>query len=250
MELLDYIHIFRRLGWIVILVAAIAAGSAYGFSKMQTPVYKTSTRLSVEPARPDWGLSNSLRELLRNYVENIRTHRTAQTVIDRAQLDMSTQDLLGKLFVEPDASTFMIQIEARDTDPEVAYAIVDMVARVFIEERDAWNQRQDKRDRVEVKMLDSVYSLGYQQYRPNTRINTLAGGLFGLMVGVLVIFFLEWLAQDNIRNEDDVERVLDVAVLGYIPSHTPQQANESKQSQAKWPWLQLQRRTQSEGDIS
>jgi capsular polysaccharide biosynthesis protein len=234
MELTDYIKIFRKRGWIVLLVAAIAAASAFGFSKLQTPVYSASTRLSVQPARADWGLSNVLKDLLRNYVENIQTHRTAQEVIDRAQLDMSTSDLLSKLFVSPDASTFTIKIEARDTDPEVAYAIVDTVATVFTEERDAWNQKQDKRDRIDVMMLDSVYNLGYQLYRPNTRTNTLAGGLFGLMVGVLVVFFLEWLTQGNIRHSEDVERILGVSVLGQIPPHVGlSQAESAAGSQPK-----------------
>ncbi|OQY32459.1 MAG: hypothetical protein B6243_07385, partial [Anaerolineaceae bacterium 4572_5.2] len=85
MELNDYIRIFYRRGWIVLLVAFIAAAAAYGVSKLQTPVYSASVRLSVVPARAtDWGSSNSLKDLLRNYVENIQTHRTAKEVIDRA----------------------------------------------------------------------------------------------------------------------------------------------------------------------
>lgn len=228
MELMDYIRILRQRGWIIVLVALIAAASAYGVSKLQTPVYSASTRLSVQPARADWGLSNTLKDLLRNYVENIQTHKTAQQVIDRAQLDMSTTDLLGKLFVSPDSSTFTIKIEARDTDPEVAYAIVDTVAAVFTEDRDAWNQQQDKTNRIDVTMLDSVYSLGYKKYSPNTKINTLAGGLFGAMVGVLVIFFLEWLAQDRIRNSAEAERALGALVLGQIPPHAGYQTDISK----------------------
>lgn len=227
MDLIDYVKIFKRRGWIVIVVALIATVSAYGISKIQTPVYSASTRLSVQPARADWGLSNTLKDLLRNYVENILTHRTAQEVINRAELDMSTGDLLSKLFVSPDSSTFTIKIEARDTDEKVAYAIVDTVITVFTEERDTWNQKQDKRDRIDVTPLDSVYSLGYTQYSPNTKINTLAGGLFGLMVGVLVVFFLEWLAQDIIRNGEDVERILDVIVVGYIPPHEQSFSNNT-----------------------
>ena len=219
MELTDYVRIVRQRGWIVLLVAVIAAASAFGFSKLQTPVYSTSTRLWVQPARPDWGLSNTLKDLLRGYVESIKTHQMAQEVINRAQLDMRTDDLLAKLFLSTDASNFTIKIEARDTSPEVAYAIVDTVAAVFIEQRDAWNQKQDRRDQIDVSMLDSVYSLGYRQYKPNTKINTLAGGLFGLMVGVLVVFLLEWLAHDIIRNSEDVERTLNVLVLGQIPPH-------------------------------
>jgi capsular polysaccharide biosynthesis protein len=220
MELVDYLRILTKRGWIAILVAVVAAVTAFAVSKMQTPVYSASVKLSVNPARADWGLSNTTKDLLRNYAENIRTHKMAQEVIDRAQLDMDTTTLLGKLFVSPAADTFTLQIEARDTDPQVAMTIAQTMAEVFVEDRDAWNQRQDKRDRIEVSILDSVWNLGYQQYSPNTRINTLAGGLVGLLAGLLVVFFLEWLEQDVIRTDTDIERAVQVTVLGVIPPVT------------------------------
>jgi len=227
MEVTNYIRILRKWGWIVILVALVAAASAFGVSRLQTPVYSASVTLSVNPARADWGLSNATKDLLRNYVENIRTHRVSQEVIDRAQLDMDTTTLLGKLYVSPAGDTFTLQIEARDTDPEVAMTIAQTMAEVFAEERDAWNQRQDKRDRIEVSILDAVWNLGYQQYSPNTRVNTVAGGLIGLLVGMLVVFFLEWLEQDVIRSANDVERTIQVAVLGSIPPVSSEGAGHS-----------------------
>ena len=218
MEINDYLRILRKRGWIIIVVAIIAAASAFGFSKMQTPIYSASVKLSVVPARAtDWGSNNSLKDLLRNYAENIRTHKMATEVINRAQLDMDTTTFLSKLFVNPDSSTFTLELEARDRDPKVAMDMVDTMAQVFAQDRDQWNQQQDKRDRIEIKMLDSVYNLGYEQYSPKTRVNTLAGGLFGVLVGVLVIFFLEWLELDTIRTATDVERAIGVAVLGSIP---------------------------------
>ena len=218
MEINDYLRILRKRGWIIVVVAIISAASAYGFSEVQTPIYSASVKLSVVPARAtDWGSSNSLKDLLRNYAENIRTHTMARQVIDRAQLDMDTTTFLSKLFVNPDSSTFTLEIEARDRDPEVAMAMVDTMVKAFAADREQWNQQQDKRDRIEVKMLDSVYNLGYEQYSPKTRINTLAGGLFGVLVGLLVIFFLEWLEMDVIRTSEDVERAIDGVVLGTIP---------------------------------
>ncbi len=218
MELQDYLRILRKRGWIIVVVALAAAAGAFAFSKMQTPIYSASVKLSVVPARAtDWGSSNSLKDLLRNYAENVRTHTMATKVIDRAQLDMDTSTFLSKLFVNPDSSTFTLELEARDRDPKVAMDMVDTMAKAFAEDRDQWNQRQDKRDRIEVTMLDSVYNLGYAQYSPRTRINTLAGALFGALVGILVVFFLEWLELDIIRTSADVERAINVTVLGTIP---------------------------------
>ena len=72
MEINDYLKILRKRGWIMVVVALIAAASAYGFSKMQTPIYSATVKMSVVPARAtDWGSNNSLKDLLRNYAENI-----------------------------------------------------------------------------------------------------------------------------------------------------------------------------------
>jgi capsular polysaccharide biosynthesis protein len=227
MELSDYLRIFRKRGWIAIIVAVVAAASAFGFSRMQTPVYSASVKLSVNPARADWGLGNATKDLLRNYAENMRTHTMAQEVIDRAQLDMDTTTLLSKLSVSPFADTFTLELEARDTDPQVAMTIVQTMAEVFVEDRDAWNQRQDKRDRIDVSVLDSVWNLGYQQYSPSTRINTLAGALVGLLVGLLVVFLLEWLEQDVVRTVADLERSVQVVVLGTIPPASPESGGQA-----------------------
>ncbi|MDM8527520.1 Wzz/FepE/Etk N-terminal domain-containing protein [Anaerolineales bacterium HSG24] len=234
MEINDYLRILRKRGYIIILVALIAGASAYAVSKMQTPIYSATVKLSVVPARAtDWGSSNSLKDLLRNYAENITTHGMAADVIDREQLDMDTGSLLGKLFVSPDSSTFTLALEARDRDPKVAMDIVNQMSIVFIEDRDQWNQRQDKRDRIDVSMLDSVYNLGYQQYTPQTSINTLAAAIFGTLMGLLVIVLLEWLEMDIIRTPSDIERAIDNAVLGTIPpvtspSSQPRQKGSSK----------------------
>jgi capsular polysaccharide biosynthesis protein len=222
MEITDYLSILRKRGWIIIVVALVAAASAYAFSKMQTPIYSAGVQLSVNPARLDWGLSNTIKDLLRNYAANIQTHSMAQKVIDRQSgdvgpLDMKSDALLSKLFVSSDASSFTMQIEARDEDPEVAMHIAQTAAEVFVNDREEWNQRQRKEDRVDVTILDNVYFLGYEQYSPNTKINVLAAALFGALVGILVIFFLEWLETDVIRTAADVERAIDANVLGVIP---------------------------------
>ena len=234
MEITDYFKILRKRGWIIIVVALVAAASAYAFSKMQTPIYSAGVQLSVNPARLDWGLSNTIKDLLRNYAANIQTHSMAQKVIDRpggdvGPLDMKSDALLSKLFVSSDSSSFTMQIEARDEDPQVAMHIAQTAAEVFVDDREAWNQRQRKEDRVDVAILDNVYNLGYEQYSPNTKINVLAAALFGALVGVLVIFFLEWLATDVIRSAEDVERTIGANVLGAIPPFSGEVAPSGKE---------------------
>lgn len=219
MELQEYLRIAWRRGWIIVVVAVVGGASALFFSLQQTPIYSASIELSVQPARADWGLSNVVKELLRNYGENIHTYMVATEVIDRAQLDMTADRLLSKLFINPDASTFTLKIEARDYDPLVAQQIVQAVGEVFVEDRDDWNQKQDKRDRIDVRIRDNVYNRGYSLHSPKKKVNTLAGVVFGGLLGGLLVFGLEWMARDLVRTPQDVEQELQIAVLGTIPFH-------------------------------
>ena len=215
-ELQDYLNILRKRGWIIILTACFTAASALGFSLVQTPRYKATANLSVNPARADWGLAQVAKTLLRNYTINMTTHKTAQKVIDRAQLDMSTDDLLSKVTVSSDESNLTLQVDAKDYDPVVAIQIAQTLAEVFIEDQTEWNQKQDRRDQIEVSLLDDVRDA--PKFSPKNKINTLAGGIFGVLLGGVIILILEWLESDILRTPGDVERFIGLTVLGTIPT--------------------------------
>ena len=215
MEIRDYLKILRKRGWIILVVAVLAAAGAFGFSKLQAPVYRASVKLSVEPARYDWGLSNTVKDILRNYVLNLRTHKMANRVIERAQLDMNSYQFLERITISSDSSNFSLQIDAESRSPEEAKLMAQTMAEIFVEDRQRWNQEQDKRDRIEVRIVDDVRDA--PQIRPKPLFNAIAGGLLGLLVGGLVVFFLEWLESDILRSPESVERALGIPVLGAIP---------------------------------
>jgi len=224
-----------KRGWIIILVAFITVASAYGFSKMQMKEYKGSIKLQFRTARADWGLQNAAKGLLPSYREFITNDKTADEVIDRLRLDMSRDSLLAKVTTSADEATFGIQIDARDHDPKVASDIARTFAQVFKEEQDTWNQEQDKRDQVEVYMWNEAR---VSLFKPRTKINTLAGGIFGLMLGMVIVFFLEWLESDIVRTAEDVERHVGVAVLGSIPTITSEQvAPVRARRKSRWAFL-------------
>jgi capsular polysaccharide biosynthesis protein len=225
-ELRDYLKIIRKRGWIIVVVALVAGLAAVGVSKLQTPIYKASIRLSVEPARLDWGLSNVVKDILRSYVVRLDSHKMAQKTIDRAQLDMVTDELKSKLTVSSDPSNYTLQIDVKDSDPVVASQIAQTMAQIFVEERDEWNQQQDKRDQVVVTIVDDVRQAAL--FSPKTKMNGLVGVIFGAIVGGLIVFVLEWLASDIVRTSEDVERFVGWTVLGTIPATPGQHAGRRR----------------------
>jgi capsular polysaccharide biosynthesis protein len=214
----DYIDILLRRGWIILLVAVVAAVGAFGVSKLLPKEYRATVQLSINPARSDWGLYQSAKDTLRNYVLNIKTHRMAQKVIDRAQLDMNTYEFLADIDIAEDSSTLSITINATRRDPEEARLMAQTLAEEFVAEREDWNQDQDLRDRIYASIVDDVRDVPL--FSPKVNFNTLAGAIFGALVGGVIVFFLEWLAADILQSPADVERVTGLTVLGTIPAGT------------------------------
>jgi capsular polysaccharide biosynthesis protein len=218
MQLRDYIRIFVRRAWIIALAVAITATSALVVSNLQTPVYRSTIYVNAIPARLDWGLQQVIRGHMRNFARTIQSRQHATQVINRLQLDITPDQLREKITVSPIESDFLIRIDADDYDPLLARDIVQTTAEIFVENTRVQMLDQDKQDRVEVSILD--YSVPGGLHRPQRRINVLAGGLFGVLAGVVVILFLEWLEADIIRTSTDMERHSGVAVLGVLPNTT------------------------------
>lgn len=215
MTIQEYLRILRKRGWIILLAAVLAGALAFGVSMFQKELYRATVFVSTVPARADFGLGSTAKDLLRNFAENLRTPENAQLAIERAQLDMNPYDFLGNAQVVPDSSTFTIEIEARNADPEVAKLMALSLADLFVEERTQYYAQQDKSDRIEVKIRSRA--IPADQIQPKPLLNAIAGAVLGILFGVALAFLLTWMEADLLRTPAAVERSLGLPVLGAIP---------------------------------
>jgi capsular polysaccharide biosynthesis protein len=216
MSIQDYLRILRRRGWIILAAVILAGAAAFGVSSLQVEMYRATVQVSTVPARPDWGLGNMAKDLMRNFAMNIRTPEVAQRAIDRAKLDMNPYDFLGMTTVSPDSSTFVVKIEARSRDQEVAKQMALALADEFVEERTAYYAQQDKENRIEVKIVSRAIEA--PRYQPQPMLNAVAGAVLGLLLGIAVVLLLTWMEADLLRTPESVERTLTLPVLGAIPT--------------------------------
>jgi uncharacterized protein involved in exopolysaccharide biosynthesis len=63
--------------------------------------------------------------------------------------------------------------------------------------------------------------------KPRKILNLAIGGILGLMLGVMLVFFLEYM-DNTIKNTEDVERILNLPILGVIPKDTPEKKKKRK----------------------
>ncbi len=215
MNLTYYVRILIRRGWIIALAAAITAGAAFGFSKLQTPTYRATQYVLLQPARNDYGLTETLRYLLRSYVVFLNTDEQAANAIERLQLDMTPGEVRGHTIISSDPTQLTVQIDVTMEDGPTAARIATELGRLLVEERTEDNRDLQREDRIEARLIDTAT---YGQYTPRTMINTIAGAVLGLLVGGAVVFVLEYLESNIVRRREDVERFLDLPVLAAIPA--------------------------------
>lgn len=204
MNLLDYVRIIFRRGWIIVLAVIITATAAFGFSKLQTEEYRATQKVLLLPARNDLGLSETLRILLRSFVEYLNTDEVAQAVIEQLELDMQPGELRSNATINSDPTTLTIQIDVDLTDGPLAAQIATEWGRQLLLFREQENSQLRREDRIQARLLDTA---SYGLHRPNTRVNVVAGAILGLLVGAIVVFIVEYLESNIVRRPDDLDSV-------------------------------------------
>lgn len=214
MNLIDYGRILLRRGWIMVLLAVIAAASAYFISQRQTPIYRSTQLVLIQPARTDLGLTEALLRLMQSYRVYLMSTDRTQEIIDILDLDMTPQQILDAATISANNEQLTIQIDIDLPDGELANRIAREWGNLLVQYRNRENQTVPQEHRITALPVDQPkYSLN----RPNIPINTIAGGLVGLGLGAILIFVLEYLESAIVRRRDDIERTLDLPVLATIP---------------------------------
>ncbi|MBI2849171.1 MAG: hypothetical protein HYX88_03475 [Chloroflexi bacterium] len=218
MQIRDYWIIIAKRWWILLLFIAVAGGAAYGFSKTQQPVYRSSTKLYVTPARPDYGVTLVIQNLLRQYSQQLGSDRFLGRVANDLRLDLPPGDLRRKVTVGGAAENLVIQVDVDDPNPVTAQRIARALAVAFIENHQVRMATIDPRDRIDVEMYDDPQPGALD--KPKTRVNVMAGVVFGLLLGAITVFLIEYM-DDTIKDSNDVERYIAMPVVGSIPRLAP-----------------------------
>ncbi len=217
MDLREYARVLLRRGWIVIVVAIVGALGAFLFSRIQTPVYRSTITLSAVPSRPsDYGQSLAIKNLLRLYGQQMQTKTIAQQVIDQLQLDIPPEKFLGGVEVSASEADYTLQVAVKDPNMDMVPRMTQTLAENFVILHQQENLQVDQSDRILVNILDNATPP--EKFSPKTTINVLAGAILGALAGVIAIFIIEYIQSGYIRKPEDVERSLNLTVLGTIPT--------------------------------
>jgi capsular polysaccharide biosynthesis protein len=228
-ELLETLK--KRLLLIVSItfIAALVSGIVSYF--FLTPIYQASTQILVNQAKSDQAQYNynevqTNLQLINTYNVIIKSPVILDKVIDDLDLKMTTVELNKKITVGSEKDSQVVNISVQDPDNLVAAEIANKTAEVF------------QTEIAHIMNVDNVSILAKADIsenrspiKPRPLLNVAIAVVVGLMAAVGVAFLLEYF-NSTIKNEQDIEKLLGLPILGVIATIDDQKMEELKMHRA------------------
>ncbi|WP_251943435.1 Wzz/FepE/Etk N-terminal domain-containing protein [Staphylococcus sp. Marseille-Q5304] len=150
-------------------------------------------------------------QLVNTYSEIVKSPRIINKVSEKLDNKYTSKELESMLSVNNQAETQLLNINITSKDKKESEKIANAYANVFSKEV------------PKIMSVDNVSILSHadgtsKQVEPKTIINLALGIFIGLALALLIIGF-KALFDKRIKNEEDVERLLDIPVLGSIQKY-------------------------------
>ena len=199
----------------ITIIATIISGILSFF--VIKPTYETSTKVFIgkeEPQAAELEGYNSndiqmYQKLLQTYAEAVKTNEVIKAAIENTSSSLSVSDVKSDLTVIPISDTQILQIKYQNGDPSEAKEILENITNQFV------ILAKELVTNGNVKVIEEV-QLPQNPVAPNKKMNIAIAFLLGLMVSVGIVFLLEYL-DSTYKNKDQLERDLDIPVIGVIP---------------------------------
>ena len=179
-----------------------------------SPTYEASTKIFIgkEGAESEGYNSSDVsmyQNLIKTYSELIKTKDLVNKAIDNSQYDLSVNNVLNGITVNTLTGTQILQISYQSKSPSIAKNILESITNEFI------TKAEELVPNGNVKILESV-ELPKNPVAPNKTMNIAIAFILGMMVGFGIVFLLEYL-DNTYKNKEQLEKDLDIPVLGVIP---------------------------------
>jgi capsular polysaccharide biosynthesis protein len=219
LQLRDYLNVIRKRWWVAVLVAAFAAATAFGYSVLQPKIYESTVTVLGTPAKPDEGLNNTIKAEVRRFPSMLTSSTIAQRIDDRGKFDLGADAIIGKIKPQPFPDNYLLKITVSDTNAQRAARIADAAADIIKEDEIARQVSVPEDTRIFFDKI-SPAPVPDRPSTPRTTLNTGAALALGLVVGLILIFVIEYF-DSSLRTEEDVERQTGLKVIGTIPPWKP-----------------------------
>ena len=202
---------------LIALVAIVTGVVAFAYSSfIVKPEYTSTTRIYVvnrnQGDKP--GLTNQDLQagsyLVKDYREIILSQDVLEKVATDLKLELPPKGLASKIKVTVPVDTRIVSISVTDRVPEEASRIANSLREVAAQKIISVTRVSDVTTLEEARPATSPSS-------PNIRRNTMVGFLVGAVAMVVTVLLVE-LLDTRVKRPEDVEDVMQIALLGVVPN--------------------------------
>ena len=217
---IDVFHLLKIL-WkrklLIALVAFVTGIVAFAYSSfIVKPEFTSTTRIYVvnrnQGDKP--GLTNQDLQagsyLVKDYREIILSQDVLEKVATDLKLELPPKGLASKIKVTVPVDTRIVSISVTDRLPEEASRIANSLREVAAQKIISVTRVSDVTTLEEARPATSPSS-------PNIRRNTMVGFLAGAVVMVVTVLLVE-LLDTRVKRPEDIEDVMQIALLGVVPN--------------------------------
>lgn len=216
-DVFQLLKILWKRKFLITLVAIVTGVVAFAYSSfIVKPEYTSTTRIYVvnrnQGDKP--GLTNQDLQagsyLVKDYREIILSQDVLEKVATDLKLDLPSKGLASKIKVTVPADTRIVSISVTDRAPEEASRIANSLREVAAQKIISVTRVSDVTTLEEARPATSPSS-------PNIRRNTMIGFLAGAVVMIVAVLLIE-LLDTRVKRPEDVEDVMQIALLGVVPN--------------------------------
>lgn len=223
-NLLELLYaLWRKI--IILICATLTCALVFGLYSyyLITPTYKSTSMIYIVGGSMDSLISMTDLQIATNitkdYIVLIKSRPVVEEVIENLQLDLSYDEMVGKMEVAAKDDTKIICIAVTDEDPLLSEKIANEFA-VVAKKRIAITMKTSEPTIVE----EAVEG---KKVGPSVVKNTVIGGLLGMLLCAAIIVVL-YIMDDSIKSTEDIERYLQLNTLAAIPDEGGTDNSEKK----------------------
>ncbi len=216
-DVFQLLKILWKRKFLIALVAIVTGVVAFAYSSfIVKPEYTSTTRIYVvnrnqgDKSGPTNQDLQAGSYLVKDYREIILSQDVLEKVATDLKLDLSPKDLTKKVKVTVPVDTRIVSISVTDRAPEEASRIANSLREVAAQKIISVTRVSDVTTLEEARPATSPSS-------PNIRRNTMIGFLAGAVVMIVTVLLIE-LLDTRIKRPEDVEDVMQIALLGVVPN--------------------------------
>lgn len=215
LELREIIDIIKKRKKLIILITLsfIIISGVFSFFVLP-PTYEASVsvligKLPNDQQQIQYNDVMMYQKLLKTYSEIAKSRLVAEKTIKSLNKNITFDEFKSCVTVTPQVDTQIMMIKVKSKDPKDAMVTVNALSFSFIEEAMKLYPTGN------VQILDSA-EIPDKPIKPNKKLNLAIAFVLGIMVSLGIIFLIEYM-DNTIKTEEDVEKYINIPVIGIIP---------------------------------